>query len=430
MEQLVEDTLQRDHWTTDQWRDWHQQRLGELLQIAATRVPYYRTRWESQPDADWRSLSNWPVLEKESLRASPEQFCAAGQCRLREENTSGTTGTPMRLWFDKLSMRQWYALFEARSRRWYGVNRHDRWAILGGRLIKPAFDHRPPFWVWNGALHQLYLSSYHLSASSVRHYLDALEHYRVKYFYGYTSALYELACDIKLARCRPPELTVIITNAEPLFDYQREAIGNAFGCPVRETYGMSEQCGGASECEAGFLHLWPDAGYLEVLRKNEAVNIGETADLVFTGLINRSMPLIRYRIGDRGALLADSRPCPCGRTLPRLARLEGRADDVLFTARGDRIGRLDPVFKHNVPIREAQIIQESTTRLLVKYVPTDEFGPRHVRQIEHELKSRLGEMSIEFQAVSEIPRGANGKFRAVINQMPVVEKNQRSHNGD
>ena len=55
-------------------------------------------------------------------------------------------------------------------------------------------------------------------------------------------------------------MTVAITNAEPVFDYQRWAIAEAFQCPVRETYGMAEIVAAASECTAGKLHLWPEVG--------------------------------------------------------------------------------------------------------------------------------------------------------------------------
>ena len=86
------------------------------------------------------------------------------------------------------------------------------------------------------------------------------------------------------------------------------------------------------------------------------------------------MPLIRYKVGDLGSLSTSEQPCGCGRTLPILDCVEGRADDVLLTRDGRRVGRLDPVFKTRLPLREAQIIQESLSRVRVRFVPGPHFS--------------------------------------------------------
>jgi phenylacetate-coenzyme A ligase PaaK-like adenylate-forming protein len=77
---------------------------------------------------------------------------------------------------------------EARCRRWYGVSKNDRWAIFGGQLVTPVQQKKPPFWIWNAGMKQLYMSSYHLAPDSTAHYLDALLKYRVRYILGYPSA--------------------------------------------------------------------------------------------------------------------------------------------------------------------------------------------------------------------------------------------------
>ena len=419
-ERLVEEALARESWSPEKWKTWQEERLAQVLHRAATRVPYYRQQWAERrrkgDRASWEYLENWPVLGKEPVRRNPRAFIA-DDCEPRKMlrvQTSGTTGTPLQLWHSRRTLRAWYALFEARWRRWYGISRHDRWAILGGQLVTPVRQQRPPFWVWNSALRQLYLSSYHLAPDLVADYLDALVRYRVVYLLGYTSALFALAYEtLRLGRgdVRP---RVVITNAEPVYDYQREVIVRAFQCPVRETYGMAEMAAAAGECERGSLHLWPEAGIVEVLEGGEPVARGQSGELVCTGLVNLDMPLIRYRVGDRGTLPAEDTGCPCGRLLPTIQSVEGRLDDVLYTRDGRRVGRLDPVFKADVPIKEAQIIQESFTRVRVRFVPAPEFDAAAARFIRQGLRDRMGEVEVELEPVAQIPRGANGKFRAVV----------------
>lgn len=417
-DRLVGEALERDSWDAARWRAWQERRLAELLHRAATAVPYYRAHWAARraagDRASWEVLANWPVLEKGTVRDHPEALLADG-CRRRRmfrEHTSGTTGTPLVLWWSRTAVRHWYALFEARARRWYGVDRHTRWAILGGQLVAPVAQRRPPYWVWNAAMHQLYLSAYHLSPASVPQYLGALASYRVRYLLGYTSALEALA---RATAGHPvPRLTVAVTNAEPVLAHQREVIEQGLGCPVRETYGMAEGVAAASECDRHRLHLWPEAGVVEAL----GASAGGAGELVATGLLNPDMPLIRYRVGDRATPDPSDERCACGRGLPRLLSIEGRSDDVLYTRDGRPVGRLDPVFKAAGSIAEAQIVQETVDRIRVRLVPTTGFRAAHGQAIAAELRGRMGPIEVVLEEVAEIPRSANGKFRAVISQLP------------
>jgi phenylacetate-CoA ligase len=434
-ETLVQEALARDKWSAGQWAEWQSTRLSHVLDVAATETAHYASCWKSSygrnDDAvSWESLSNWPILEKETVRTHPNSLIARSQRRTRLvcEQTSGTTGTPLRVWHSQRTLRQWYALFEARCRRWHGVSARDRWAILGGRLVKPVQENSPPYWVWNAGLRQLYMSTYHLSPGHLQHYLDALEKYRICYFLGYTSALYELALEALRRGRRNTPLRVVIANAEPVYDYQRTAIQEAFGCQLRETYGMSEMAAAASECDAGNLHLWPDAGIVEVCDEHGNIVPHGSGELLLTSLIKDEMPLVRYRIGDRGTLLPPGKKCPCGKSLPLLGSIDGRADDVLITARGDRVGRLDPVFKANLPIREAQVVQESLNKVVVKYVPDAGFCAHHAEQLAVALRQRLGDIRVACEAVDRVPRSANGKFRAVVSLLSIPGQHAPSTN--
>jgi phenylacetate-CoA ligase len=422
-ERLVEEALDREYWGPRQWKVWQEERLARVLHRAATQVQYYRDQWAARrrrgDRSSWEYLENWPILEKECVRDNPRAF-VADDCdvgNMFHEHTSGTTGKPLSLWWSLKTVREWYALSEARCRRWNGVSRYERWGMLGGQLVTPVSQRNPPFWVWNKGLNQLYMSSYHLAPDLMRYYLEALARYRVIYLIGYTSSLHALAQATLESKLQGLKMTVAITNAEPVYDYQRAAITQAFKCPVREAYGMAEIVVSASECAASLLHLWPEVGWVEVIENNESLLYGASGDLVCTGLLNVDMPLIRYRTGDRGALAGGHGPCQCGRTLPTIVKVEGRADNLLYTIDGRRIGRLDPVFKADLPIREAQVIQEALDCLRVRYVPTADFGQDHERAIIQRLKARMGSVEIIMEPVDAVPREPNGKFRAVISNL-------------
>ena len=139
--------------------------------------------------------------------------------------------------------------------------------------------------------------------------------------------------------------------------------------------------------------------------------------------LNADMPLIRYRVGDSGRLGEGDTACSCGRTLPIMGTLEGRNDKTFstrLTAGG--FADLDPIFKSQLPAREAQVIQEALDRVRVRYVPTANFSLAAGRSIVARLQERLGDVQVILQPVEEVPRGANGKFRAVICDLTPEQK--------
>lgn len=426
-DRLVEQALERDHWTPEQWARHKEERLAFLLHRAATHVPYYRDLWSRRRQAgdqrSWELLENWPILEKDVLREHPTAFVAddVNRRRMFKEHTSGTTGKPLQLWWSRATVQQWYALNEARSRYWYGISRLDRWAIIGGRLVTPVEKRRPPFWVWNSALRQLYMSAYHLSPDLLPSYLDALQSHRITYLFGYSSALHALAEAALRTGRKDLRFAVAITNAEPLLEHQRQVIETAFRCPVRETYGLAEIVAGGSECERGRMHLWPEVGVVEAVNGAERVEPGALGDLVSTGLLNADMPLIRYRTGDAIRLSNDT--CRCGRHLPLVQSLEGRTDDLVHMADGRVVGRLDTVFKHGSGIAEAQIIQETLGRFRLKYVPATGVAlPTVEENLRQRLRDYLGPVDVVLERVDEVPRTPQGKFRAVISLVSGQER--------
>lgn len=421
-EKLVEQALERDYWSPEQWKNWQEEKLAFLLHRAATKVPFYREQWAERrrkgDKSSWEYLENWKILEKKTLKERPTDFVAddCNRSKMFRDNTSGTTGTSLYIWLSKDAVKNWYALFEARCRRWYGVAKQDRWAHIGGQVIIPFNQTTPPFWVWNAGLKQLYMSTYHTSPQQIKYYPEALVKYKIEYILGYPSAIYFLALEVLNSNYKNLKMKVVITNAEPLFDYQRKIIGKAFNCPVRETYGMGEAVAGASECEKNCLHLWQDAGKVEVIGEDNNI----PGDLICTGLVNMDMPLIRYRVGDYGQLSREK--CACGKTLPLVNSLDGRSDDLFYTFDGRRVSNLFLAQKGDLNIIESQFIQESLNKIKVKYVPAENFSQDSIKKLTQNICNRMGEVEIIFEQVKQIPRTNRGKFRAVICNLPIEER--------
>lgn len=426
----VKQALEREFWSREGLEKWKKKRLAHILERAALKVPYYRRQWETavkKNSNDWQTLGNWPVLHKDALRGNKKAFLTddANPTSLFLEQTSGTTGTPVEFWSDRTTMQSWYALAEARWRRWYSVSRHDRWAIIGGQQVVSFKKGKPPFWVWNAGLNQLYMSALHIKPDFLTHYLDAIRRYKIVYLYGYSSSLYWLAL-AALENNITLNLKVVLTNAEPLYDFQREAMQRAFNCPVRETYGLCEMVCAMSECEFERLHLWTDAGVAELLDDNDQpVNPGEAGRLVCTGFLNEVMPLIRYEVMDKARFAAADYQCPCGRSLPVVDKILGRLDDTIITKDGRKLALLDIIFGAHLHIKEAQIVQETLDLIRILVVPADGWSEADGLEIKAALLERMGETEVRVEVVREIERTFAGKLRVMVSKINSPHKQAR-----
>ncbi|MCA1791818.1 MAG: AMP-binding protein, partial [Thioalkalivibrio sp.] len=349
---------ERDGWSQDRLSELQNAKLRELLGHAVAHVPYYRRLHEKgeYPIEDVKTvedLPKLPILDKDEIRRNPDAFLATDPKSLHVLHTSGTTGTPLKLYRSTETTRNWYACFERRAREWGGVSRADRYAMLGGQLVVPVEACRPPFWVYNAAAKQLYMSVYHLSPRFMDKYLDEIRRRKIVHMYGYASAMDSLAAHALRTSRTDVRFKVATSNAEPLFDHQRERIAKAFSCDVRDTYGNSELSVAAFECRDRRLHLSMEVAAVEVVEADgRPCPAGQVGEFVCTALLNFDQVLIRYRMGDRGAMRSDESPCGCGRHSPSLATVEGRQDDMLVTPDGRMVGRLDPVFKGGMHLLE------------------------------------------------------------------------------
>lgn len=127
-----------------------------------------------------------------------------------------------------------------------------------------------------------------------------------------------------------------IHGAEPWSEGLRQKLEEAWGggYDACDIYGLSEIIGPgvAAECREnkGGMHVFEDHFYPEIVdpETGDPVPGGEPGELVLTTLTNRAQPVIRYRTRDITRFLPGD--CPCGRTSRRIARLEGRADDMMI----------------------------------------------------------------------------------------------------
>jgi len=351
------------------------------------------------------------------LRARQSDFLSDD---LREKpaayKTSGTTGTPLTIRFTREGDRLAQAAYEARVRHWAGVDYRMSRGMIGGRMVVPKANAKPPFWRYNIFERQLYMSAFHISPANAPDYARALNRYQPDYLVGYASSHYFLARMLDEQGICMYQPTAVLTSSEKLTDEMRATIENVYGCEVYDAYSGVEICCQASECEHHRMHISPDVGIIELLDDaDQPVPPGIPGRIVATGLLNFAQPLIRYDTGDIAILSGEG--CPCGRQMPVFEELVGRIEDTVITRDGRETVRFHGIFIGLENVKEGQVIQEDYDRFRIRLVVGPEFGETERQIIYDRFEQRLGEIDLEYEFVDQIERTESGKFKAVISRV-------------
>jgi phenylacetate-CoA ligase len=342
---------------------------------------------------------------------------------MREGHTSGTTGTPLAVGYDRDAIWATYAIFD-RHYRWAGCRfgrGGDRVAVARGNVIVPLEQSGPPFWRRNRVQNQLLLSSFHLSRANLPAYFEALQAFEPAVVDGYPSTLYVLAKYLQsVGRTFP--VRAAITSSETLYDFQRALIEERFACRVFDYYALAERVVFSGECEAHEgRHVAMEYGIAEVVDDDgRPCPPGVEGRLVGTSLFNRAMPLIRYVTNDRTTLLAA--PCPCGRAHDRMADVTTKAEDMLTLPDGRLISPsvLTHPFKPLDSIEGSQIIQTARDEVVVRIVPGPGFDDGLLAHLRTELQARLGDgVRITIEKVERLEPAKSGKFKWVTSKVPL-----------
>ncbi|MCA9218190.1 MAG: phenylacetate--CoA ligase family protein [Planctomycetales bacterium] len=409
---LLNEAKNRVKWTGEQVADYQAERLMRFVEHAIKNVPYYAETGIRVKDVrSVEDLHKLPVINKENVRANRSKFIASNvhKREIVHCHTSGTTGAGLKFLSTRDAIREQWAVWW-RFRSTYGIPLHETCAYFGGRSVVPVQQAKPPYCRFNIPCGQLMLSAYHLSGNTVSSYVETLNRRQPKWFHGYPSfmsTLAQLMVENDLALDYSPKW--VTTGSENMLDHQREAIYNAFGVTPAQSYGMSEAVANISERPNGALTVDEDFAYTEFVP-----NDGHSYRVVGTNFTNLAMPLIRYEVGDLVTISDDDRMTGW-RTV---STLDGRQEDSIVTANGSVVGRLDHIFKDAVNVREAQIYQPDTSRLIVRIVPERNYGAGDEAALRQEFASRIGSGTlVQFDIVESIEKTSRGKLRFVISDV-------------
>ena len=333
-----------------QWRE-----LKKLLEHAFENTTFYPELWAKagiHSVDDIKSMADFeklPLVTKDDISKHYQGLVATNYSNNITKATGGSTGQPFRFELNTDSNTRREAIMW-RGYGWLGAGLGQKTLYLWGADIGQTTKLKA---LKNSLYHAFYnrkmLNSFAMNSNNMHDYVADINNYRPTALVSYVNPLYELAkyiIDKKISVFSPK---TILTGAEPLHDFQRTVIEEAFKCSVYNTFGCREFMLMSAECkEQKNLHINIDHLLVETVSDSGSKVTDESGDLVVTDLYNYGMPLIRYLNGDR-ATLVDS-PCGCNNPLPIMKSIDGRKLDIIKTPSGKKIpGELFPCLLYTSP---------------------------------------------------------------------------------
>jgi phenylacetate-CoA ligase len=429
--------LQRDRWSRKQLVDYQRERLRGVIRHAVERSPYYRAALG--PGAKRARLCDLPTLPKRVLMEQfdrivtnrrlhlpeLEQFLSradAGALFLGEYrifSTAGTTGVPGLFVYSQQDFAHWVSVC-IRSFARLGMTPETR--IVGV-----------------GAPSSLHLSQQVIAAmqagrngaptvsvtTPVDEMVDALNAYRPEVIAGYASMMGVLAEEQLQGRLAISP-RVVLTTSEVLTDDAAARIEAAWTKPVEGYFSTEAVVIASSSLDHVGLHVCEDAIVEVVDDANRPVPAGTLGSKVLlTNLVQATQPLIRYELSD--AVQLEDGVDRSGRPYDRIARIDGRSDDVLrlpAVGGGDvavHPYRLRAPFVKLLDVLQYQVVHRDAG-LLIRIVLRDSAKrdlPQHVRAVVEVALARAGaHCAVDVEVVPEIARegGHAAKVKLIVSE--------------
>lgn len=395
-------------------------RLRDTVSHAMERVPFYREHLGSagvRPESirSEEDFSRLPPLTKELIKTNADRMLAEDappREQLLERSSSGSSGAPVKLFFDPLKelprrVQELRLLTSNGYRLWQKQLVFDH---PGHLSPKPFLPQR--LGLWRRMLFPAWLD--------VSEALKEVNAEKPEVLHGVLSSLRMLALAVKAQGELSYKPSLIVSKGELLDAGTRSLIESTFRAPLVDYYATEETGIIAWQCPSGAgYHIDQDFVHVETLTpEGEPTKPGEVGEICLTNLYMRAMPFIRYRVGDLGVISPD--PCPCGRSLPLLKNLHGRRVDLILTPEGEihHPFALMVLFEAVPEVRRFRLQQVALDKLIarVNWQPglSAEGKADAERRLKENFRQRVGaSVTVEVEEVPEFKHGMGEKFPLV-----------------
>lgn len=405
---------------------YQQQLLARLVCHANDHLPFYADRLSCLFTKDGTiDLPRWndvPVLTRDDVMRNGAAMrvanLAADYGEVSVRKTSGSTGVPLQIATNGAVFLVANALLVRAARR-FGMDTSRPLAVIG------RFGEEPPDPAevktgWSFADPTAPFCELDLT-TPIEGQLEWLRRWKAPYLHTHPSGALAIAHALTPAAGRALGLEMVLMNGETVPDGAREFIAERLGARAAAIYSCQEVGHIASECEAApHYHVAAENALVEILDdRDRDVAPGERGRVIVTALYNYAMPFIRYELGD--VALAGTGQCRCGRTLPVIARIEGRARNAFVFRDGTKMWPRTSMVRAMhpyVPFRRFQLVQLDFEKIELRYID-DGSGRQPDIAALNDCARRMIHACVEISAVEvgALTPAPSGKFEEFISHV-------------
>ena len=382
--------------------------LDQLLSFASEHNTYY-----AEFPTGRRELEHLPILTKEIIRGRFNDLQSTKQTTRTYRNSSGgSTGKPVTLVQDN-SYTSWsnatqgYYFREFLGVERFGVRSTWLWGSERDTFRLSSRRTKVGLFLQN----RLLLNTFNTSEQRWLEYIEHIRSYRPRYVAGYAGSLYQIARVARKHNIRLYKPDFVYSAAELLRDFMRQEIEEQFQVRVYDYYGSREVGAIAGECSAGRRHVFIMNNLVEILdNEGRPMMDGKEGRITVTNLHNYAFPMIRYDIGDSGAIRFDE--CPCGSSLPVLEKLTGRVTDHFLLRDGSLVHGeyFTHLFYFRDWVEQFQVDQVDYSRIRILVVADAPVNDNDVDDINAKIRLVMGnDCDVEWEHVESIKQTSQGK---------------------
>jgi phenylacetate-CoA ligase len=394
-------------------------KLRFLADHAYRRVPLYRRLFDDAgvKPCDLRSaydLARLPITTKADMRRRPVEDLVAEGVRAESlilRYTTGSTGEPTRVRRTELEDHL-LQLFRVRATRLAGRRLRDRTLGISSRGVPTDKKPRSRKWLTDaiGILRSARLDCLQPIDDLARE----VRRFAPDVLAGYPAVITEIAGiwpDVR-GQTRNPRL--VFVGGEAVTPAMRRRIERGFEASVVDFYGSHEVNLIGWECAVtGDLHLCDDNVVVEVVREGRRVEVGETGDVIITGLHTYAAPFIRYDLGDVATLGDET--CRCGAPFSTLRDLHGRRMDYCVLPDGRKMHHWELIpmsFWDMQWHRRYQLVQETHERFVLRLIADDCPPAEDLSALSSAIGQKLGpRATFRIDLVDDLAFPATGKHQ-------------------
>lgn len=418
--------MESQYWLPEAMVAYQRNQLAQLLRHARANVPFYAHRLDAvftaSGDIDWERWHDIPIVRRSDLFEHRHDMLAKampkGHGAVSTISSSGSTGLPIQVTSNRLTAiaanaNRW------RAHRWHGLD-WSRTYTARDRLDPEAdWPHGQLMGPWGppgdaaAAAGRWFLLSRRATAEQS---LEFLGRTGSSYFSSGPKTLHAMGLEAERLGIEV-KLDWVMTQGEPAEEEDRRVIKRALGARTLEYYGSKEGGQMAAPCPDGRgMHINAESILVEIVDADGRPCLpGQPGRVIVTPFVSTAQPLIRY---DQGDIARMGVACRCGRCLPVLEAIDGRAMAMFTHPDGRTVARLltdDARAALNCSFW--QVAQVGPLDFEVRYVLRDkERAPDEARAADIFRGIYFADARIRFVVRDSIPMTPAGKHVEYVNE--------------